>query len=83
MGGDMSGTNSSGTVPTFVRYSNRTGGPYLNATGTAQVYQQIYTFVGFPNINYTSPLIHHVRLTGKMTQTATPPACLRVMLAYL
>ncbi len=72
MGGDVSGTNASGTVPIFVQYSTSSGGPYLNASGTSQVYQEIYTFVGFPNINYTSQLIHHVRLTGKEKHILNP-----------
>jgi hypothetical protein len=57
-------TSAAGTVPTLVRYSTQQGGPYYNATGWSEVYQQIYTFSDFPNINYTSPLIHHARLTG-------------------
>lgn len=64
MGGNVSGASAAGTVPTLVRYSTQKGGPYYNATGWSEVYEQIYTFMGFPNINYTSPLIHHARLTG-------------------
>ena len=64
MGGNISAASANGTVPTMVRYSAQKGGPYDNATGWSEVYQQIYTFTGFPNINYTSPLIHHALLTG-------------------
>eukprot|EP00884_Botryococcus_braunii_P016935 jgi/Botrbrau1/3925/Bobra.0365s0001.1 len=69
MGGNISAASATGTVPTMVRYSAQKGGPYYNTTGWSEVYQQIYTFTGFPNINYTSPLIHHALLTGLQPST--------------
>jgi hypothetical protein len=79
MGGNLTDTCQyvAAGVPTLVQYGTSSGGPYKRATGPAEVYQQIYTFAGFPNINYSSPLIHHVRLTGMLDQPqpASYPPC--------
>jgi hypothetical protein len=57
-----------GTVGSVVRYGLAADSLVREATGEALVYSQLYPFEGLQN--YTSGIIHHVRLQGdKQTNT--------------
>lgn len=47
-----------------VLYGVQKGQPGMTAKGNSSVYSQIYPFEGL--LNYTSGIIHHVRLTGTL-----------------
>jgi hypothetical protein len=66
MGDDVSKMVPPAMIPTLVQYGTSQGGPYQFAEGTSETYNQIYNFTEMPNINYTSPRIHHVRLVGEL-----------------
>ncbi len=51
------------TVASVVQYGTTSGNYDLSAVGTSLVYSQLYPFPGL--LNYTSGIIHHVRLTGE------------------
>ena len=51
-----------GTVGSVVRYGLAADSLVREATGEALVYSQLYPFEGLQN--YTSGIIHHVRLQG-------------------
>jgi hypothetical protein len=51
-----------GTVSSVVRYGLAADSLVREATGDALVYSQLYPFEGLQN--YTSGIIHHVRLQG-------------------
>ena len=51
-----------GTVASVVRYGLAADSLVREATGDALVYSQLYPFEGLQN--YTSGIIHHVRLQG-------------------
>ncbi|KAL9228322.1 hypothetical protein vseg_003915 [Gypsophila vaccaria] len=55
------------TVKSFVQYGTLKRPLTGEATGYAQVYSQLYPFDGLQN--YTSGIIHHVRLTGLKPST--------------
>lgn len=50
------------SVASVVRYGTRRSQLNRKATGRSLVYSQLYPFLGLQN--YTSGIIHHVRLTG-------------------
>ena len=50
------------TVASEVYYGTQSGNYTSFATGTAIIYNQIYPYQGL--LNYTSGIIHHVRLEG-------------------
>ena len=52
-----------GTVGSVVRYGLAADSLVREATGDALVYSQLYPFEGLHN--YTSGIIHHVRLQGR------------------
>lgn len=52
------------TVASFVRYGTSRTNLNHEATGHSLVYDQLYPFEGLQN--YTSGIIHHVRLTGSV-----------------
>ncbi len=51
-------------APSAVRYSVQPKGPFKLASGNGVSYTQVYNFAPESDFPYTSPLIHHVRLTG-------------------
>lgn len=53
------------TVKSVVEFGTRSGRYTQSATGTSEVYSQIYPFEGL--LNYTSGIIHHVRITGNFS----------------
>jgi hypothetical protein len=55
------------TVASVVQYGTTSGNYDLSAVGTSLVYSQLYPFPGL--LNYTSGIIHHVRLTGLAPST--------------
>jgi hypothetical protein len=50
------------TVASEVYYGTQSGNYTSSAKGTALIYNQIYPYEGL--LNYTSGIIHHVRLEG-------------------
>lgn len=52
------------SVKSVVRYGKLRNPPRHEATGYSLVYSQLYPFEGLQN--YTSGIIHHVRLTGSL-----------------
>ncbi|CAM6115969.1 unnamed protein product [Calypogeia fissa] len=55
------------TVGSDVLYGLQSGLYSLTARGNSSIYNQIYPFAGL--LNYTSGIIHHVRLTGLLPST--------------
>ncbi|KAM5563075.1 purple acid phosphatase 15 [Rosa sericea] len=55
------------SVKSVVRYGKFRNPPTHEATGYSLVYSQLYPYVGLQN--YTSGIIHHVRLTGLKPNT--------------
>lgn len=53
------------SVASVVQFGTKSGHLTRTETGTSLVYSQIYPFKGL--LNYTSGIIHHVRLTGDLT----------------
>jgi len=53
-----------GAVASIVRFGKRYRSLIHEATGYSLVYNQNYPFDGLQN--YTSGIIHHVRLTGRL-----------------
>ena len=59
-----------GTVASVVRYGLAADSLVHEATGDALVYSQLYPFEGLQN--YTSGIIHHVRLQGDRRRSLIP-----------
>uniref|UniRef100_A0A453LGN3 Purple acid phosphatase n=1 Tax=Aegilops tauschii subsp. strangulata TaxID=200361 RepID=A0A453LGN3_AEGTS len=59
-----------GTVASVVRYGLAADSLVRQATGDALVYSQLYPFEGLQN--YTSGIIHHVRLQGDRRRSLIP-----------
>jgi predicted phosphodiesterase len=55
------------SVKSVVEFGTASGSYTQSANGTSEVYSQIYPFEGL--LNYTSGIIHHVRLTGLKPET--------------
>lgn len=63
------------SVASIVQFGRKKTGLNRKAVGYSLVYSQLFPFEGFKN--YTSGIIHHVRLTGtdfSMIRTSTIPA---------
>lgn len=58
------------SVKSVVEFGTVSGTYTQSANGTSEVYSQIYPFEGL--LNYTSGIIHHVRLTGKLSTGKLP-----------
>ena len=52
------------SVKSIVEYGTVSGAYTMSANGTSEVYSQIYPFPD--TLNYTSGIIHHVRITGNI-----------------
>lgn len=52
------------TVKSVVEFGTVSDTYTQSANGTSEVYSQIYPFEGL--LNYTSGIIHHVRITGNV-----------------
>jgi hypothetical protein len=61
------------TVGSDVIYGTESGQFELTANGNSSIYNQIYPFEGL--LNYTSGIIHHVRLTGTLLRPVLDILC--------
>lgn len=52
------------SVKSIVEYGTASGSYTMSANGTSEVYSQLYPFPD--TLNYTSGIIHHVRITGNI-----------------
>lgn len=66
------------SVPSVVKYGTTSGKYDTTATGTGATFNQIYNSPTLDDFNYTSPIIHTVKISGAHKSSSDKTASFRL-----